>query len=146
MNPKHTADGDRRRFLKAGCGVIAVGLGLPLWNLLGGCSGEKADTSSSAAGPLTIPLGMVPDGQRTVVEYRGRPVELLRRGDRVTARSLLCTHQGCRVKWHEDRQLYICPCHEGKFDADGEVVYGMPRQPLLQFAASVGDGQVTVGD
>jgi cytochrome b6-f complex iron-sulfur subunit len=138
------ADKDRRRFLRTGFGVMAACFSLPLWNLLQGCSGGQ-DEAAAGDEPLKLALALVPEGERTVVDYNGRPVELLRQGDGVTARSLLCTHQGCKVRWHEDRQLYICPCHEGKFDADGQVVYGMPRKPLPLVPAVVQDGQVIVG-
>ena len=43
------------------------------------------------------------------------------------ARSLLCTHFGCRVVWEPARgQRYRCPCHQGWFDADGRPVAGPP--------------------
>jgi cytochrome b6-f complex iron-sulfur subunit len=132
----------RRAFLATGFKFMAACLSLPLWNLLGGC-GAAEETAGDQ--PLKVALAMVPEGRRTVVDYNGRPVELLRHGQSVRARSLVCTHQGCKVGWHEDRQLYICPCHEGKFDADGEVVYGMPRKPLPLLQASIQDGQVIVG-
>ncbi len=48
----------------------------------------------------------------------------------VVARSLLCTHQGCEVAWQPDPDHYVCPCHDGRFDAAGSPVYGPPRQPL----------------
>ena len=134
-------DANRRRFLKNGFRIMAACSCLPLFELLSGCQEEEAPPQT---GPLVVPLAMVPEGQRTQVEHHGVPVELVRTGEGVTARSLLCTHQGCKVVWHEDRQLYICPCHEGKFDINGEVVYGMPRKPLNLLKVTVQAGQVIV--
>lgn len=133
---------DRRRFLKSGFGLMAACLSLPLWQLLTGCNQEG---SQPVAEPLSVPLAMVPVGQRTRLENNGRPVELLRTDKGITARSLLCTHQGCKVRWYEERQLYICPCHDGKYDAQGNVVYGMPRNPLTQLPVSIQGGLVVVG-
>jgi Rieske Fe-S protein len=137
-----TSDTGRRQFLAAGFRVTAACLCLPLLDLVSGCSQEE---SAQASEPLTVPLAMVPMGGRTRLDNGGRPVELQRTETGITARSLLCTHQGCKVSWHEDKQLYICPCHEGKYDANGEVVYGMPRKPLSVLAVTVKDGQVIVG-
>jgi len=48
-----------------------------------------------------------------------------------------CTHLSCRVTWHEDEELYVCPCHDGLFDINGEVISGPPPRPLLQYANKV---------
>src|SRR5205823_10968313 len=29
-----------------------------------------------------------------------------------------CTHLGCPVRWFEESQLFLCPCHGGAFYAD----------------------------
>ncbi len=133
----------RRRFVGQGFRVMAACLILPLGNLLLGCEqkGEEA-----TAGPLTLALELAPLDQRVRLENNGAPVEIIRTKDQVIARSLLCTHQGCRVRWHEDQQLYICPCHEGKFDAEGEVVYGMPTRPLRRLTAIIKNDQIVVSD
>lgn len=89
-------------------------------------------------------MDLIPRGERLRLENNGSPVELQHTAEGVTARSLLCTHQGCPVRWHEEQQLYICPCHEGKFDAAGEVVYGMPHRPLRQLQVTISDNQVIV--
>lgn len=139
--PQSTS-GDRRGFLKSCFSWMAACFSLPLWNLVTGCNGES---QAPASEPLTVPLAMVPVGKRTRLANNGRPVELLRTEEGITARSLLCTHQGCKVRWHEDKQLYICPCHEGQFDSQGNVVYGMPRKPLPVLKVVVQDGLVVVG-
>ena len=133
---------NRRLFLKTGFSWMAACFSLPLWNLLAGCNQESQALPDKL---LTVPLAMVPMGQRTRLENNGRPVELLRTESGITARSLLCTHQGCKVRWFEDKQLYICPCHEGQFDSQGNVVYGMPSKPLRVLKVAVQDGRVVVG-
>jgi cytochrome b6-f complex iron-sulfur subunit len=131
----------RRQFVGQGFRVMAACLVLPLGNLLLGCEqkGEEA-----TGWPLTLALELAPLDQRVRLENNGAPVEIIRTKDQVIARSLLCTHQGCRVRWYEDRQLYICPCHEGKFDAEGEVVYGMPTSPLRRLTAIIKNDQIVV--
>jgi cytochrome b6-f complex iron-sulfur subunit len=131
----------RRRFLGQGFGLLGACFCLPLLDLLAGCQQEDGDP---APGPVSVPVAMLSPGKRITVEVAGQPVELLRTESGVTARSLRCTHQGCKVKWHEAEQQYICPCHEGKFDADGQVVYGMPRRPLAVLTARIEGNQVIV--
>jgi cytochrome b6-f complex iron-sulfur subunit len=41
-----------------------------------------------------------------------------------------CTHQGCVVKWMAAEKAFICPCHIGKFDLQGQVKSGPPPAPL----------------
>ena len=95
--------------------------------------------------PLALPLERLPEGTRLTVRLSGRPVEVLRTASGVTARSLLCTHQGCEVAWSEAGGVYACPCHEGKFDAEGRPVEGPPPGPLRTLPARVEGGLVLVG-
>ena len=75
-------------------------------------------------------MAELPLNRRVRLEQDERAVEVMRTENGVTARSLLCTHQGCNVRWVEDEQIYLCPCHDGKFDAEGKPIYGPPREPL----------------
>jgi len=42
--------------------------------------------------------------------------------DKVDAFTTICPHLGCSVDWREDQKLFICPCHNGTFDPNGELV------------------------
>ena len=44
-----------------------------------------------------------------------------------------CTHLSCRVNWNEEKQEYICPCHDAAFSVDGEVLAGPPPRPLDKY-------------
>ncbi len=95
--------------------------------------------------PAALPLRQFPVGARVTVAIGGRPVEVLRTREGVTARSLLCTHQGCEVAWDEGARVYACPCHEGTFDADGRPKAGPPPKPLATLSARVEGDVVLVG-
>lgn len=60
------------------------------------------------------------------------------------ARSLLCTHQGCEVRWRPDLDRYRCPCHQGMFGSDGEPVSGPPKRALAAIAVHVEAGEIVV--
>lgn len=133
----------RRTFLAAAVRAGAgAGVACLLPAALAGCRNGDAD---AAAGPVTVPLADIPDGGRVRVVVAGDPVELRRAGDQVFARSLMCTHQGCEIVWQADQDGYVCPCHHGRFDAEGRPVYGPPREPLRDVPVTVEGGEVVIG-
>ncbi|HVO09569.1 MAG TPA: Rieske 2Fe-2S domain-containing protein [Vicinamibacteria bacterium] len=95
---------------------------------------------------LRVPLATLSTGGRRVVDHGGEPVELLRTETGVVARSLLCSHYGCRVSWRPERSQYVCACHQGAFDAEGRPVAGPPTRPLRPVAAAVEGDAVLVGE
>jgi menaquinol-cytochrome c reductase iron-sulfur subunit len=64
--------------------------------------------------------------------------------DEVTVFSNVCTHLSCRVNWDTDKQAYICPCHDGRFDSTGKVIFGPPPRPLDAYATKVEDGTLSI--
>ncbi len=65
-------------------------------------------------------------------------------GRTFTAMSNVCTHLGCRVRWAADRKQFFCPCHNGVFDQDGNVVSGPPPKPLNRYEVKVENGQLSI--
>ena len=51
--------------------------------------------------------------------------------------SNICTHLGCRVRWVSGQEEFFCPCHDGVFDIDGNVVSGPPPRPLEAFTVNL---------
>lgn len=106
-----------------------------------GCAGEPPGPA-----PARLPLSALPPEGRLRVLHRSDPVELRREGEEIRARSLLCTHQGCEVRWRADLERYRCPCHQGLFDASGQPISGPPMRPLGDIPVRVEAGEIVVGE
>jgi cytochrome b6-f complex iron-sulfur subunit len=128
---------DRREVLAAATAL--VGLTLPALR----CSGDPEPPLSP--GQVAVPLADLREGERRIVVVGENPVEVQRTGDAVTARLLRCTHMGCVVRWRPEAEVYVCPCHDGRFDAEGRVLSGPPPRPLLAVLAAIRNGRVVVG-
>lgn len=64
--------------------------------------------------------------------------------DQFTAFSVNCTHMGCPIRWLQDAELFMCPCHGGVYYKDGTVAAGPPPKPLVRFTVRVSNGQVQI--
>ena len=60
------------------------------------------------------------------------------------AMSNVCTHLGCRIRWVADQNKYFCPCHNGVFDKQGNVVSGPPPRPLDRYQTKVENDQLFI--
>ena len=103
-------------------------------------------TATQAAKPVTFPLAELPVGGVKYATYGGVPIIIMRTPESIKAFSLICTHLGCTIQWHEGERQFYCPCHDGYYDQFGEVVAGPPPVPLEQFSVAVQEDQVIVGE
>ena len=68
----------------------------------------------------------------------------LRRNDTrtFTAFAVNCSHLGCPVRWQEDAQLFMCPCHGGVYYKDGSVAAGPPPRRLTEYKIRIMKNEV----
>jgi cytochrome b6-f complex iron-sulfur subunit len=59
--------------------------------------------------------------------------------------SATCSHLGCLVNYHKDKQEFVCPCHGGRYDLTGKNIAGPPPSPLTRFPTKKLDGMILVG-
>ena len=45
----------------------------------------------------------------------------------------ICTHRGCELAWQANESTFVCPCHNAKFGATGEVLQGPAERPLVSY-------------
>jgi quinol---cytochrome c reductase iron-sulfur subunit, bacillus type len=55
-----------------------------------------------------------------------------------------CTHLGCPVRWFEQSQLFLCPCHGGAFYADGNRAAGPPPRGLYVYEHKLENGELKI--
>lgn len=105
----------------------------------------EADGSAPPLPPLRVPLAEVPEGTWRTLDDGGAPLFITRRGGEVVALDGRCTHMGCPVRWDQDASSFRCPCHNGRYDAQGTPVEGPPKRPLGHLPVVTEGDSVTVG-
>ena len=134
---------ERRSFIGMAFGATAAVGGLLA---LGGLKKSWDPLPSvRAAGFTTIDLSGVKEGELYVTQWRKKPIFVLKKtaqmeanekrdivvgNDRYMVSIGLCTHLGCIPSYYPSKQLFICACHGGQFNASGENVFGPPPRPL----------------
>lgn len=51
-----------------------------------------------------------------------------------------CPHLSCGIRWNEEQQRFLCACHGGAFNIQGEVVAGPPPRPMYRYNFKVENG------
>jgi cytochrome b6-f complex iron-sulfur subunit len=102
--------------------------------------------TTGEAKPVQVPLTELPVGGVKQITYENNPVLLMRSQEGVVAMSMVCTHLACKVQWQEAKQEFYCPCQQGKYDRNGEVISGPPPVPLERLPVKVVQEQVVVGE
>jgi Rieske Fe-S protein len=123
-----------------------------LLTLVGGAAAVSALSGLTACGAdndapvvVEVPLDSVPDGGRLEVLWGEMPVELRKTPEGIRARSMWCTHSGCRVRWVDSADIYYCACHEGKYDPNGKPFAGPPPRPLTEVPVTVDATTIRIG-
>lgn len=143
INTDNSSKVTRRKFLKIFSGVFAAVITLtlifPMIKALVGTIIKKKRRSYSKVTsvdslpenqPVEPSFTMIKEDAfiRSTVEHE---VWVVKKSDSdVTVFSPICPHLGCRYQWHQDRNLFICPCHHSIFTVTGKVVSGPAPRPL----------------
>ena len=63
---------------------------------------------------------------RPFVDQNGRTLLIRATASGIEAFDTRCPHLGCNVHWEADKNRFLCPCHNGIFDAAGTAIAGPP--------------------
>ncbi len=150
------SDLDRRKFMEIGIyaisGTIAAISGFVLARFAVGSSLKK-EKSKWIEVELDDTQGESEGFERVVLEYEKKDgwlttnartlayVKRVNEGE-VIAISAGCTHLGCIVTWNSEQKIFQCPCHDGRYDAEGKVISGPPPTPLRRHKIKIEEGQI----
>lgn len=135
---------NRRTFLASCLGGIAAlfaaGVVYPLFRYLSPVGEQQKNNK------VMVAASEVKEGEAKFIQYAGAAAVLVRkRGGELVAFSAVCTHLGCIVQWQKERQEFLCPCHGGRFTAEGAVISGPPPKPLQKLPVAVANNTIVIG-
>ncbi len=103
---------------------------------------DERDLQRGETRPVTYEM-TVQDGY--TIAQRKYSVYVYRRMDgSVVAFDTSCPHLGCRVEFKPRKQRYVCPCHGGVFDAEGNLVSGPPPRGLTRLPVQIEGGKIWI--
>jgi menaquinol-cytochrome c reductase iron-sulfur subunit len=127
-------------------GLVGTAIGLPALAYIAGPAFKKKVENWTRLGAVAkIEVGTPTLFKTTVERQSGWNTEqdeistyvLTEDGQDFIALSNICTHLGCRVRWVPDQGKFFCPCHNGVFDKQGNVLSGPPPRPLDRYKVKV---------
>ena len=150
------SDMNRRKFMEVGIytitGAITVVSGIALTRFAVGHSFRKEKVKWIEV-ELEGSVEGNPGFSRVVLEYEkkdgwltasARSLAYVKRvkEDEVIAISATCSHLGCIVTWDAEQQIFKCPCHDGRYNQEGQVISGPPPAPLRRHKTKIEDGRI----
>ncbi len=117
-------------------GIVSLGAMKRTWDPL---------PSVKAAGFTTVDVSAAKENVLNVEKWRGKPIFILKKtkemgennrdviiGDARFHVSIgLCTHLGCIPAYKVKESMFLCACHGGQFNTDGEAIKAPPVLPLV---------------
>lgn len=131
----------RRKFLKKLAGIVIGITSLvfiyPVFFYLLPKREEKKLNIFTDANGNPIPEASIEEGGFKLGISKDGPTIVIRREGVLSAFSAVCTHLGCIVKWEKNKEEFLCPCHGGRFDANGAVLGGPVPAPLKKYKVNI---------
>ena len=134
----------RREFIKASCALCGLGaIGTTM--LTEGCKKNDTtpqgptvnftiDISQSAYSGLTYSGGSIASNGVVIVNLSGSYIAVAEQ----------CTHKKCNVSYDNSANNFVCPCHNGVFGTNGNVISGPPKTPLKTYTVTKNGAVLTV--
>jgi cytochrome b6-f complex iron-sulfur subunit len=135
----------RRRFLK----IILAFLGtITFFSFAYSLVKFLASIPSARASDKRLVINKIdiPSGEARNLIYGNIPIIIINRPEKgFIAFSKVCTHLGCLVDYNEKKQLFLCPCHAGVFDIEGNVISGPPPKAMTVIPLRIEGGNIIIG-
>jgi cytochrome b6-f complex iron-sulfur subunit len=90
-------------------------------------------------------VGELPPNAAKVFKFGSAPAVLINTAEgTLIALSAICTHLTCTVRYDGETGTLFCPCHNGRFDRNGNVLSGPPPRPLETYAVEISGPDIIV--
>jgi cytochrome b6-f complex iron-sulfur subunit len=76
---------------------------------------------------VTLPLREIKEG---ITPMKEQQLFLSKRGEQITVFDAHCTHMGCLIIYNPQKHIFNCPCHQSRFDHNGNVLRGPAKRSL----------------
>jgi menaquinol-cytochrome c reductase iron-sulfur subunit len=104
----------------------------------------SVDELAAAASPVKKLITVEQrDGWRKIVSEKAVYV-IKQANGQLTVLSSICPHLGCSAAWHAENNEFQCPCHGGRFAADGKLLGGPPPRGMDRLESKVEEGVLKV--
>ena len=134
----------RRKFLFSIIGGVGALISIALtWSIFRFLAPRDTGKSNKKT---FVPRDLVALGKAHFFPFHGKAAVVIQLSPgNFVALSAVCTHLGCIVAWQEQAKEFLCPCHGGRFSANGKVLGGPPPKPLETYAVELKDDQLIIG-
>ena len=139
---------DRRTFLTNGLMLAGLTVSYGVAGVFGARYLFPTDRSYRQRLLVGLKPDMPPGSATPFITPEGQTVNVVHSSRGLLALSDVCPHLGCKVHWESNAGEFVCPCHNGHFDAEGNPVSGPPadmQAPLSRFDV-VEDGDLVYLD
>ena len=135
---------DRRKFFKSSCALCGTAIVGSL-AFLDSCSKGGV---SPGAGNVNFTLDLSQSANSALKSSGGSVIShnviVVNTGGSIIALSDICTHQGCHVFYNKSGNDFVCPCHGGTYNINGQVIAGPPPAPLKKYKVSQNGNILTI--
>ena len=95
--------------------------------------GKLEDMELGKPYPFSFTRVQVNGWERTATSHGGFVIRKSEDPNDIVIINSRCTHLSCTVNWKEEERVFLCPCHDASFDAEGEVLDGPPPRALDRY-------------
>ncbi len=128
---------DRRTFLNwVGLGLLAQSMPVAI----AACSSKNTEIATKEFRQIGSVSELEKEGQILNQENASNPVLVVR--DSSSANTLVavnpvCTHRDCIVNWDRQQNVFLCTCHDSKFDTTGKALSPPAEDPLKVYKVKI---------
>ena len=91
------------------------------------------------------PIDSIAVGTGRLVQHGTEPIWIVRTdSETFVGLAAVCTHLRCVLGWDGEEQSLVCPCHDGAFDLNGNVLKGPPPSGLKRYRVRTQLGEIYV--